>query len=841
MNETLDDINAIDQDSSVDLLASDFIARYRNGDRPTIDEYAQRHPELRKAIRRVFPLMLSVEKLKVDQQVESDGRVTLAGRSVERLGDFRLLREIGRGGMGIVYEAQQESLGRTVAVKLLPKQSLLDDAALDRFHHEARTAAAMHHSNIVPIFGTGESGGTHYLVMQLVRGMALDTRIASDESLLSFDESASIARQVADALVYAHASGVLHRDIKPANILLDESGTAQITDFGVARNRSDDPTQTQTLSGSPRYMAPERFRGEGDERSDVYGLGLTLYEMLAGEPAFVETDSHQLIDAVLHYRMKPLRAKRHDVPPDLDTIVQKAINAEPSQRYPTAAEFRDDLVRFLANEPIQARRVSPFHRGLRWCRRNPKIAISSGIAIASLAFATLASTTGLVLTSAANERAREALVQSEQMINLALQSLDGVIEMVAVPSTALGNVGFEETEGATLYLAPSPKTAQILERLQPIYERLSQQSPTRPDIVTEMTQAKIRLAQIQRQLGDNLAAIESLRSAITVIKTRSETAGLNQSDKQSLLATLGNELGTAYVANFDFEKADASYLDTINAIQSLTELTDESKLSLARAHVELGDPLPQRRRIEGHLTRDRQNRNEHLNFAHPILERLHRKTPNNSQVEILRARVRLAESRLQKEPIEKQAAFGKGIKILRQQLENASNDVSVRLTLVESLAEVDMRRAVQTSAERIEASNRLQESLGEIQFLRDQFPETPTFAASEIHILHRLSRIAIFDNDYQLARNQIEQAITIQSHLVDGFPQSSIHRCWRALLYRSLAEVCESQSDLTHQREAIANAITDVEKIAPSDQDHPFVLKTRRIIQEIQSRMESKK
>ena len=208
--------------STVDILASDFLARYRDGNRPTVEEYARRHPELSEPIRKMFPLVLSVEKVKVDQQVASDGSATLAGKLVEQLGDFRLIREIGRGGMGIVYEAEQQSLGRTVAIKLLPKQSLLDNDSLARFHREAKTAAAMHHSNIVPIFGTGETDGMHYLVMQLVRGESLDRRVANSETRFSTSDAAHIAMQVADALAYAHASGVLHRDIKPANILIDE-------------------------------------------------------------------------------------------------------------------------------------------------------------------------------------------------------------------------------------------------------------------------------------------------------------------------------------------------------------------------------------------------------------------------------------------------------------------------------------------------------------------------------------------------------------------------------------------------------------------------------------------
>ena len=273
----------------------------------------------------------------------------------------------------------------------------------------------MHHTNIVPIFGTGEFEGTHYLVMQLVRGSALDQRIESrGGARFGFREAATVGRQVADALDYSHANHVLHRDIKPSNILIDDEGMAQVTDFGLARNTCDDPTMTQALSGSPRYMAPERFQGESDPRCDVYSLGLTLYEMLAGSPAFDKPDPHQLIDAMRLHQVQPLRFFRSDIPIDLETIVAKAMSREPTHRYQSAADLRDDLDRFLADEPIHARRTSIPQRLIRWCRRNPRLAASSAIAASSLLVATIASTAGWAFTSAANKRTTEALIQSEQ-------------------------------------------------------------------------------------------------------------------------------------------------------------------------------------------------------------------------------------------------------------------------------------------------------------------------------------------------------------------------------------------------------------------------------------------
>lgn len=817
--------------ASVDVLASDFIARYRTGDRPTIEEYAFRHPELSESIHQVFPLVLSIEKVKVDQQSAADGSATLAGREIKQLGDFRIVREIGRGGMGIVYEAVQESLGRVVAIKVLPKQSLLDDEALERFHHEAKTAAAMHHTNIVPIFGTGASDGTHYLVMQLVRGSALDQRIASQGSDRSeFQAVARIGRQVADALSYSHANKVLHRDIKPANILIDDEGLAQITDFGLARNTSDDPTMTQSLSGSPRYMAPERFRGESDERSDLYGLGVTLYELLAGIPAFGETDPHQLMDAVRLHNVQPLRSLRSDIPVDLETIVLKAMSLEPTHRYQKAVDLQADLDRFLSDEPIHARRTSVPQRFTRWCRRNPRIAIATAVTAASLVIATIASTAGWALTSAANERTHDALDQSEQTIDLALQSLDGVVDLVSMPAKNIAEVGFGGSAEATWTLDPSPQSAEVLKRIQPLYERLSQQSPSRADIIGQMTRANIRLAFIQRQLGQTSAAIESLRRGMQVLSTRSERAEVSFRNRQLWLASLSNELGEVYSVELRFDEADRAFKNAIAALGEVQETDRQAQLQLARAHVALGDPPPQRRRVSGGTQIESPNPADNLRIANDLLESLHDVDADVSEVEILRARVRMAESRLDSRPAARRRNSRQAIDLLRKRLDAAPADVAVRFSLVEVLAGVNLRREIRNPRERMEAALRLAESLTELQTLRTQFPDTPVFSVSEVHIRHKLSSLARSDRDYSVAAQHLNEAVALQSALVTAAPNNLSHRCWRALLYRSIAEVCQLEGDSDRQRAAIESAEADLDAIRHADREHPFVVQTTEII-----------
>ncbi|HEV3443589.1 MAG TPA: protein kinase [Gemmataceae bacterium] len=316
------------------------------------------------------------------------------------LGDYRILREIGRGGMGIVYLAEQLSLGRYVALKVLAAHAWLDPQRLKRFQREATAVARLHHTNIVPVYGVGEQDGLHYFVMQFIEGQGLDevleqlrkdcpsqakrlvllaglpqgsTRTGSGWA--HYQSVAHIGMQVAEALDYAARQGVLHRDIKPANLLLDKAGQVWVMDFGLAKlNDSDDLTHTGDLIGTLRYMAPERFQNRFDAHSDIYSLGLTLYELLTLQPAFEEVDRSRLIARVL--QEEPIRPRRlnPEIPHDLETIVLKATVREPEGRYASAGEMAEDLRRFLADRPIQARRSSALEKLWRWCRRNPLVA-----------------------------------------------------------------------------------------------------------------------------------------------------------------------------------------------------------------------------------------------------------------------------------------------------------------------------------------------------------------------------------------------------------------------------------------------------------------------------------
>jgi WD40 repeat protein/serine/threonine protein kinase/tetratricopeptide (TPR) repeat protein len=461
----------------VEKLAEEFADRFRRGERPSLAEYTARYPELADQIRELFPALVEMEQLASVDEPHTGPNLAGAGSGgpPQQLGEYRILREIGHGGMGVVYEAVQESLGRHVALKVLPLHGLLSPTHRERFRREAKAAARLHHTNIVPVFGVGEDNGIHYYAMQFIEGHGLDLvleevrrlragpathepatgaagrdlsecvarglltghfpRLEPDAAALSaaatapppgaaqgcspssapqvrasdgstvndtasrfhlsslpesqyFRSVAQVGVQVAEALAYAHGQGIMHRDIKPSNLLLDTAGRVWLTDFGLAKaGDNDDLTHTGDIVGTLRFLAPERLEGRCDVRSEVYSLGVTLYEMLTLCPAFAATDRMALLEQVR--TGEPLRPGKCDprIPRDLETIVLKAMAKNPADRYGTAQALAEDLRRFLAGAPVRARRIGLGERVLKWVKRRPAAAALmavSGMAVLAL-------------------------------------------------------------------------------------------------------------------------------------------------------------------------------------------------------------------------------------------------------------------------------------------------------------------------------------------------------------------------------------------------------------------------------------------------------------------------
>jgi WD40 repeat protein/serine/threonine protein kinase len=462
------DVESGSEPDPIEELIDDYLDRHRRGKAPPPADFAAGHPEHAARLRALIPAALAMEEC---GSAGDPPPRPLPGMP-RRLGDYILIRPLGSGGMGVVYEAIQESLGRHVALKTIPPGRHDDPTGLERFRREAQAAARLHHPHIVPVFGIGEHEGLHFYAMQFIPGRGLDLVLRDVERLrrdedggdeqTSHSPSTEVARglrsglylprsspeqappgpaprrnpprrardrdryidsvawlgvQAAEALDYAHREGVLHRDIKPSNLLLDDRGHLWITDFGLAKTRDDDEELTKSgdIVGTLRYMAPERFRGWSEPRSDIFALGATLYELLAGRPAFHEPDRARLIDRLIHGNPAPLRQLDRRLPRDLETIVLKALANAPGERHATAGDLAEDLRRFLDGRPILARRTGAIERAWRRCRRYPIGTAAAAIAIAALA------TTAVVSAISARQRGIAAAKVGDLTADLARQ------------------------------------------------------------------------------------------------------------------------------------------------------------------------------------------------------------------------------------------------------------------------------------------------------------------------------------------------------------------------------------------------------------------------------------
>jgi len=353
------------------------------------------------------------------------------GLQESRIGDYRLMRELGRGGMGVVYEAEQVNLGRRVALKVLSATNRPDDRRRQRFELESRAAAGLRHPNIVPVYSAGQDGGVFYYAMQLIDGCSLSELIAragtrdpdpSDTPPIPpvstseyYRFAARLVAEAAQALDYAHLLGVVHRDVKPGNLMLDRSGWLWAMDFGLAATlQAGDLTATGDRVGTVRYMSPEQAtgrRGLIDQRTDIYSLGLTLYELLALQPAF-EGGVDDLIRRVTS-GPPPIRGFAPNVPVELVTVIQKAVEPDPADRYQTAQEMADDLARFLAGVPVRARPPGLAKKARRWAARNR---LMFALAAAAMVCVAAIATASLWFTSQALTQERAARAEEQARI-----------------------------------------------------------------------------------------------------------------------------------------------------------------------------------------------------------------------------------------------------------------------------------------------------------------------------------------------------------------------------------------------------------------------------------------
>jgi WD40 repeat protein/serine/threonine protein kinase len=457
------DLNGVDSgpdEPRVLQAVEEYMAALEAGRAPDRDEFLTRHASIAGRLGDYLDGLELIARAGPQAATEAGDLA-----EAEPLGDFLLVRELGRGGMGVVYEAVQRSLNRRVALKVLPFAATMDSRQLQRFQNEARAAASLDHPHIVHVHAVGYERGVHYYAMQFIDGQTLAALIAdlrqrggrrvlpeaqpttphTPEPLAPesppedtvpraaastewtpldrahFRRVAELGIQAAEALDHAHTLGIVHRDIKPANLLLDARGGLWVADFGLAHIQSDSRlTMTGDLIGTLRYMSPEQALAKRvvvDHRTDVYSLGATLYELLTLEPAYCGTDRHELLRQIAFEDPKSPRRIDKAIPSELETIVQKAMEKNPAERYATAKELADDLRRWLADEPIRAKRPGPVVRLRKWSIRHRRaLVFATGVlalAVVALAASAIYATTAYHAEKVERQKAQEAERKAE--------------------------------------------------------------------------------------------------------------------------------------------------------------------------------------------------------------------------------------------------------------------------------------------------------------------------------------------------------------------------------------------------------------------------------------------
>ena len=976
----------------VDLLAERYARQLRAGEEPAIEDYCRQYPEHAELIRAVFPSVAATERVNRHQEQQrqrSTASPFPAGRRPDVIGDFQILREVGRGGMGVVYEALQLSLKRRVALKVVNQLLADSERQLQRFRREAESAARLHHSNIVPVFGFGEDRGVHFYAMQLIEGATLaevvatlreppaetaagapaerctisrtgavpvsssllrqqrvisavqlllgrdlnvrsiaespasdstivcelagrvpESTIASaslqDESqttafrgeqaektdmksasaadaatpqvrlpALYFRNVARLIAAAANALDYAHRQGILHRDIKPANLLLDTNGTICIADFGLARAIEPDAiTQTGEIVGTFRYMAPEQLRGHADARTDVHALGLTLYELLTREPP-----SGAILQVAERRQLPAPRTLHPEIPRDLETIALKACMPEAERRYQTAGEFESDLLRFLEDRPIAARRVTAAERLYRWSRRNPQLAVLSAATLTLLLAIVLILGTSyrriqkalaarneqfqraeqnlLEKTTALDSASRERL-RAEKNLELAIAAFEEVFSNIAArgrSETLLNEIADEEVTTAT-DASLSSADVILLETLLQFFDRLAAENAR--NLGTTAADARRRVGDIQQQLGRFEDAQQSYQLALAACRNPAQPA-----DKDGTTAQLAELQILHQLLQLEVQRGDIPA--ALQALQQFRERlrdmgpigsSSEGRYLLANAlntitALGLRQPIDPRLRprpgaggiggpagpgvpgglggFPGNLNSPgppslpaaamdaRMRRTIEANAeARQILQSLCETDPASTAFRVALARATRDHARL--------AQFRRDFPAAEESFGEA---VRILEILQQEHPGVDLFQFEladalgSVSAFRPADLQRLQQSLQISGQLMKKHPAVPEYRSLHAATLSRIASFQALQGQFVRAEVGLQESMRLLQQLTDQFPEGLTYQLALLRTQQQLAALYARNNRSTQAREILENAIQRIESAPASDRNRP--------------------
>jgi len=580
---------------------------------------------------------MEVELCSDDKQIGETlpAEASTAGRSGDtvvvppasgRFGNYDLLEEIGRGGMGVVYRARQRAAGRVVALKILRRdrlESLPRDtqaSAMDRFRKEAQAAARLEHDHIVTVYEVGEADGQQFFSMQCVEGRTLAEMLR--EGPIQNRRAAGYLEPVARAVHEAHSRGILHRDLKPQNILVDaKTDRALVADFGLAKlaEGQEQLTRAGEVMGTPSYMSPEQAQNSADvaAATDIYALGATLYHILTGRPPFQAATPVETLRQVIDEEPAPPRQLNPSIGRDLETICLKCLQKEPTRRYASAEQLADELGRCLRGEPILARPVGPLGRMARWCRRNPVTASLIGSTAALLVLALVIALVGYVKTSAALVAAKKAQREAEESFQQARGAVDDLLKSVS-EEELLDRPGMQ------------PLRRKLLTEARDYYRRFLDQRGDDPRLQDELAETSFLMGRITEEIDSPEEALSAYRRAEETQKRLLAQRPADQSRLKALGDTL-NAIGRALVRLRRLDEASTAYAESTAIRRRLAEAhprQSEYRRALANGMMNLG--LVEKER--GKFLEARREFEQAQAIRRELLER----EPENTRTKILR-------------------------------------------------------------------------------------------------------------------------------------------------------------------------------------------------------------